>query len=949
MSGAPTGPEDIVRPDLETTQAEGWWGGYRSRLAASSMTATAQQVVELDSRYIVERGIHGAGLAGEANWPTSRHRSGLVMGAVQSGKTASMLGVAGMALDAGIDIIVVLAGTRIALWRQTYDRITRQLDGYAPSEEFARSRARILAPPPRLMVGPESPPPHEMYQLSGAQAERALRARRPIVMVVMKQVHHLRTAAKALHTSVYPRLGSLDRPVHMLVLDDEADDGSILDAVIEQDMDPAVDALKQIPRHIVDLWATRGQPDETAAPNLFATYLSYTATPQANLLQADQNPLAPRDFATVLRTPFESGTLDPRSTTYREPKGFRRYYTGGEIFYGRIAGPEGLLVRQPPALANGEYEAGERRRWIAEALRSYLVAGAVRLWQAPGRSFMDLADARFESLDDLRDVCPSPHSMLFHPSGAVLDQFTAGAEVLEWAGGLDAGSGSALITAGVRSLPADAVAAQLMDDEEPWACWLDRFHATAVKIGHEFDAEPGSSLPGRDDWPAIRDLLITEVIPNVRLAIINSDPDADDRPEFEPQLTEAGLWRAPNDVFTVFVSGNVMARGLTLEGLTTTLFLRQSTDPLADIQMQMQRWFGYRGPYLELCRVFVPSEQADLFVQYHEADEALRLQVVSAMNDAGAVAPLPTVIEGERFRATGKIAGITKVPLCPGRHPFVTLVNDEGESDPNMSILRDLFIEASEDVVVNNSRRGRLLGRTISLTEAAELLERFRYRSYVPDPSDPFVTRWSSVAAQVGLNMSVDGAKARLFNAPAPQDAGVHQPMNPRRCPYAVAAYLRLWDACLSRRVRGMFPTDNGEVPWSNLDLEARRAEAPRFHVAIKYGGVDELAAGADPALSGLDFSIRPMGRAVGHGNLTSAWGSQGVGDGLPDELFDYYRLGATRPVEVEGRPGWRRRGEPGLILLHPVKAVGVDHLVLAVGVAIPLGGPDHFAARPEL
>jgi hypothetical protein len=41
------------------------------------------------------------------------------MGSVQSGKTASMLGVSALAIDNGIDIIVVLAGTRLSLWRQT--------------------------------------------------------------------------------------------------------------------------------------------------------------------------------------------------------------------------------------------------------------------------------------------------------------------------------------------------------------------------------------------------------------------------------------------------------------------------------------------------------------------------------------------------------------------------------------------------------------------------------------------------------------------------------------------------------------------------------------------------------------------------------------------------------------------------------------------------------------
>jgi len=89
----------------------------------------AQQVVEADSRYIVDRGVHGGGPAGNPAWPDSAAaRAG--HGSRPVGKTASMIGVAALALDAGVDILVVLAGTRISLWRQTYSRLLEQLDGY---------------------------------------------------------------------------------------------------------------------------------------------------------------------------------------------------------------------------------------------------------------------------------------------------------------------------------------------------------------------------------------------------------------------------------------------------------------------------------------------------------------------------------------------------------------------------------------------------------------------------------------------------------------------------------------------------------------------------------------------------------------------------------------------------------------------------------------------------
>src|SRR5205823_4317800 len=157
-----------------------------------------------------------------------------------------------------------------------------------------------------------------------------------------------------------------------------------------------------------------------------------------------------------------------------------------------------------------------------------------------------------------------------------------------------------------------------------WIAWLDRFGASAAKVRAAFDLPQPRPIPDVTEWPEIRELLLNEVVPFTQIKVVNSDPQADDRPQFDPVEEEPDHWRAPDDLSTIFVSGNVMSRGLTLEGLTTTLFSRRSDEPFADTQMQMQRWFGFRGAYLDLCRVFLSEQQLKLFRAYHETDEALR-------------------------------------------------------------------------------------------------------------------------------------------------------------------------------------------------------------------------------------------------------------------------------------------------------------------------------------
>ena len=83
--------------------ADSWWARYKAQLVG--LTGTARASVEADSRYILQRGILAADTAKPEEWSFRRARTGLVMGSVQSGKTASMLGVSALAIDNGIDII----------------------------------------------------------------------------------------------------------------------------------------------------------------------------------------------------------------------------------------------------------------------------------------------------------------------------------------------------------------------------------------------------------------------------------------------------------------------------------------------------------------------------------------------------------------------------------------------------------------------------------------------------------------------------------------------------------------------------------------------------------------------------------------------------------------------------------------------------------------------------
>lgn len=896
-----------------------WWSRYLGSLDA--FTETARSVLETDCRYIVDRGIFGAGEAGSSLWPESRLRRGLVMGSVQSGKTASMLGAIAMSLDRGIDVVVVLAGTRLSLWQQTLERLQSQLDGGADSS--AKQRRRLLIPkaPPEINVSLG-----DRYQLMPVRIERALERRQPVIIVTLKHAGHLQALAQSLGQAFLPEVAKLDRPVHMLVVDDEADDGSILDANVEASMDPIYGNLKQIPRAIVDLWMPPGNP---APDNLFATYIAYTATPQANFLQEDHNPLAPRDFLATLRTPFDHGEVDRRSSTFTEPRGISHYYTGGETYYrrGRSAG---LAIPVSGVTEND----------LGEAIRAFLVAGAVRLFR--DRDHIGPASARsteFSSYDESKARFPKPHSMLIHPSSLVSDQFAVAEDVLIWAGASGRTEARALLVAG-GALPA-ALNARLETEEHQWRIWLERYSSSAQEINAEFST---LSAPGFPDWDTAKALLLTEVFPGTRLAVVNSDPDADDRPQYEPRELASGSWSSPRDMFSIFVSGNVMARGLTLEGLVTTLFLRTSDSPRADTQMQMQRWFGFRGPHIELCRIFASEQQLDFFSDYHDVDEALRNVIADAM-DSDSEAPSPIVLQGKGFLATGKIANIGTKPLHPGRKPFIPLINGAERPDPNAELVVNLFKESNSDEVhAGGAVRGRILTEPLSTLAAADLLDQLTYDRYAPGNDTQLGELWSQVEARISAVQPLEDGY-RLYR-PTEPEAGSPPSRSRNDCPYGIPAYLRLWHAASSRHVRGMFVTGAREL-WSMTDLSAKAAQLPKFWVGIRYGASNAPAPGAP--FDGLPFTIRATAKANENGLLKGTWGTNdptaGSFDFRGDEYFDYYYRGEPVPHAVDGGGQWRSSGGDGQILFYVNQRPGDIHPTVAVGVCIPAGGPDQFAA----
>lgn len=218
-------------------------------------------------------------------------RRGLVIGHVQSGKTANYIGLISKAADAGYRFIIVIAGIHNNLRKQTQERIdegfigrngeTKQLIGVG---ELHKGRA---FPIPLTNTASD-------FSKKFASANTADLAAydRPVILVIKKHVSTL--------SNVYSWLKELNADqsdqiskVPMLLIDDEADHASINTNKLE--LDP-----------------TRTNAEIRRLLKLFkkSCYVGYTATPFANIFinpddenQMLDDDLFPRDFIYCLDAP----------------------------------------------------------------------------------------------------------------------------------------------------------------------------------------------------------------------------------------------------------------------------------------------------------------------------------------------------------------------------------------------------------------------------------------------------------------------------------------------------------------------------------------------------------------------------------------------------------------------------------------------------------------------
>lgn len=145
------------------------------------------------------------------------------------------------------------------------------------------------------------------------------------------------------------------------------------------------------------------------------------------------------------------------------------------------------------------------------------------------------------------------------------------------------------------------------------------------KYFKRFSQEPDFSDLQHFSWEEIQKVLYP-AISRIEVRTVNGGnaPKNLDYEKYEKEPNDIGLR-------LIAVGGLSLSRGLTLEGLCTSYFYRNST--MYDTLMQMGRWFGYRGNYRDLCKVWMPTLSMDWYSYISAATDELRAEV-KRMQDA---------------------------------------------------------------------------------------------------------------------------------------------------------------------------------------------------------------------------------------------------------------------------------------------------------------------------
>ena len=491
-------------------------------------------------------------------------KKGLVVGQVQSGKTANYTGLVCKAADSGFNLIIVLAGIHNNLRSQTQLRLDEGFLGFDTQFERASTKETTkigvgLIPGFDDAIANSYTTNAEKGDFTSRSANTAgfnFNAPQPALLVVKKNSSVLKRLNIWLNT--HAENGKINNK-SLLMIDDEADNASI-------NTNASGDDPTTINKHICSILAKFNR----------SAYVGYTATPFANIfIPLDDSNLFPRDFIINLAAPSTYIGPDKVFGTSLVPDD-----TNDELL------PIVVPINDFNTFVPNRHKKDDVKPTLSEvpeslrlAIKCFIVTCAIR---------------------NLRGQEHKHNSMLIHVS-----------RFQSWQNHI-----KELVTRIFNYYKQEIEVGDKMVLEELRQVFeVDRYDYKSYKtttqsilVSKYKDIDDALII---HDWEDVKSQLFRAVQKITVKSINGSSNDA---------LTYYD--NSDEGISVIAIGGDKLSRGLTLEGLSISYFLRASK--MYDTLMQMGRWFGYRSGYVDLCRLFTSSELNEWYRHITLASEELR-------------------------------------------------------------------------------------------------------------------------------------------------------------------------------------------------------------------------------------------------------------------------------------------------------------------------------------
>jgi len=584
--------------------------------------------------------------------PGNWDRRGVVIGSVQSGKTANFIGLINKARDAGYKFIVILSGTNNDLRQQTQERIDDGYIGYYTSDYSSPNSPRISNPlgtarQERFAESHQWPLHGTFNELNGDFNKSAFEHlakqnlnegsttsyifviknnQTPLKRLIQWLAKHTQSAPGAFGFDRMPPLNETNtkdppfiKDFPLLLLDDECDHYSVDTGIRPRNPDGSFDEeydprkINGLIRKLLFCFSRR-------------CYVGYTATPFANVFIAESAyaknygpDLFPKSFMFDVRPPSNHQGLE---TLFSDPD-------NDDIGPSQDQSNFIITIRD---FCNDPNDLGCDEGWIPYRHNKEHIPIYDHKKGVLDEDLLDMDTLNFYleivkfSQSNRNEKIELPPSIIHAVMSFIIASTIRNVRSLEQIGQHKSMlihvtkfiNVQERIEGEIHNLIDSILDVLKYKKERFFDCLKHIYENYFLKHTKEYLDQDKNDITF--EQLRYNEKGIEWIIKEIKNNIYRMSGHGGNKPNYRAYKKDKGI-----GITTIVIGGDKLSRGVTFNGLSTSYFLRGSR--MYDTLMQMGRWFGYRPGYEDVCRLYTSNELRQNFIDINIASEELRGRV----------------------------------------------------------------------------------------------------------------------------------------------------------------------------------------------------------------------------------------------------------------------------------------------------------------------------------